>query len=51
MAPRSSDKMWQAYEDEFRAWLDAEIEMLESKLKGLLKIRDSLNKENNETRR
>lgn len=47
MAQKSSDQMWMEYEDEFRAWLNAEIEMLEFKLRELSEIRDSMNEEDN----
>lgn len=42
MAQQSSDELWEAYEDEFRAWLDATIEELETRLEDLKKIRDRL---------
>ena len=39
----SSDDLWDKYEEEFWLQLDAEIEILETKLKDLKKIREKRN--------
>ena len=45
MEQPSSNAQWEAYEDEFRHWLDATIEELETRLENLKQIREKLNHE------